>query len=93
MEKNWFSKTVMETVEELQTDLKQGLTQKQVQEKQGEYGLNELRQMFLDFFESKDHLVRGSYSLVPHNDNSVVPARHCRAQVQIQVAARNHTRP
>ncbi len=43
MEKNWFSKTVTETVEELQTDLKQGLTQKQVQEKQGEYGLNELK--------------------------------------------------
>lgn len=36
------------------------------------YGLNELRQMFLDFFESKDHLVRGSYSLVPHNDNSLL---------------------
>lgn len=36
------------------------------------YGLNELRQMFLDFFESKDHLVRGSYSLVPHNDKSLL---------------------
>lgn len=36
------------------------------------YGLNELRQMFLDFFKSKDHLVRGSYSLVPHNDNSLL---------------------
>lgn len=36
------------------------------------YGLNELRQMFLNFFESKDHLVRGSYSLVPHNDNSLL---------------------
>lgn len=36
------------------------------------YGLNELRQMFLDFFESKGHLVRGSYSLVPHNDNSLL---------------------
>ncbi|MCI9125645.1 MAG: alanine--tRNA ligase [Eubacterium sp.] len=36
------------------------------------YGLNELRQMFLDFFESKEHLVRGSYSLVPHNDNSLL---------------------
>ena len=36
------------------------------------YGLNELRQMFLDFFASKDHLVRGSYSLVPHNDNSLL---------------------
>lgn len=36
------------------------------------YGLNELRQMYLDFFKSKDHFVRGSYSLVPHNDNSLL---------------------
>ena len=36
------------------------------------YGVNELRQMFLDFFESKDHLVRNSYSLVPHNDKSLL---------------------
>ena len=36
------------------------------------YGLNELRQMFLDFFESKGHLVKSSYSLVPHNDNSLL---------------------
>ncbi len=37
-----------------------------------QYGLNELRKMFLDFFESKGHLVRGSYSLVPHNDKSLL---------------------
>lgn len=36
------------------------------------YGLNELRKMYLDFFESKDHLVRSSYSLVPQNDNSLL---------------------
>ena len=36
------------------------------------YGLNELRQMFLDFFESKGHLIKSSYSLVPHNDNSLL---------------------
>ena len=36
------------------------------------YGVNELRKMFLDFFASKGHLARGSYSLVPHNDNSVL---------------------
>lgn len=36
------------------------------------YGLNELRKMYLDFFESKDHLVMGSFSLVPHNDNSLL---------------------
>ena len=36
------------------------------------YGVNELRKMFLDFFETKGHLCRSSYSLVPHNDNSVL---------------------
>ena len=29
------------------------------------YGVNELRKMFLDFFESKGHLVMKSFSLVP----------------------------
>ena len=28
--------------------------------------------MFLEFFESKDHLVMKSFSLVPHNDNSLL---------------------
>ncbi len=36
------------------------------------YGVNELRKMFLDFFRSKDHLVMKSFSLVPHNDNSLL---------------------
>ena len=36
------------------------------------YGVNELRKMFLDFFESKDHLVMKSFSLVPHNDKSLL---------------------
>ncbi|MFR8549339.1 MAG: alanine--tRNA ligase, partial [Lachnospiraceae bacterium] len=36
------------------------------------YGVNELRKMFLDFFRSKDHLVMNSFSLVPHNDNSLL---------------------
>ena len=36
------------------------------------YGVNELRKMFLDFFKSKDHLVMNSFSLVPHNDNSLL---------------------
>ena len=36
------------------------------------YGVNELRKMYLDFFETKDHLCKSSYSLVPHNDNSVL---------------------
>lgn len=36
------------------------------------YGVNELRKMFLDFFESKDHLKMKSFSLVPHNDKSLL---------------------
>ena len=36
------------------------------------YGVNELRKMFLDFFESKGHLAMKSFSLVPHNDNSLL---------------------
>ena len=36
------------------------------------YGVNELRRMYLDFFESKGHLVMKSFSLVPHNDNSLL---------------------
>lgn len=36
------------------------------------YGVNELRRMFLDFFESKGHLAMKSFSLVPHNDNSLL---------------------
>lgn len=37
-----------------------------------QYGLNELRRMFLEFFESKGHLKLKSFSLVPHNDNSLL---------------------
>lgn len=36
------------------------------------YGLNELRKMYLDFFESKGHLKLGSFSLVPNNDKSLL---------------------
>ena len=36
------------------------------------YGENELRRMYLDFFESKGHLKMNSFSLVPHNDNSLL---------------------
>ncbi len=35
-------------------------------------GLNEIRSKFLEFFESKDHLVQSSYSLVPQNDKSLL---------------------
>ncbi len=37
-----------------------------------EYGVNELRKMFLEFFESKGHLKMNSFSLVPHNDKSLL---------------------
>lgn len=36
------------------------------------YGVNELRKMFLEFFESKGHLAMKSFSLVPSNDNSLL---------------------
>ena len=36
------------------------------------YGVNELRKMFLDFMESKGHLVLKSFSLVPQGDKSVL---------------------
>lgn len=37
-----------------------------------EYGLNELRSMFLEFYESKGHLRLDSFSLIPHNDKSLL---------------------
>ncbi len=40
--------------------------------KMKQYGVNELRRMFLEFFEGKDHLAMKSFSLVPHNDNSLL---------------------
>lgn len=36
------------------------------------YGLNELRNMFLQFFEGKGHLVMKSFSLIPQNDKSLL---------------------
>ncbi len=36
------------------------------------YGVNELREMFLRFFETKDHLRLPSFSLVPQNDASLL---------------------
>ena len=36
------------------------------------YGVNELREMFLRFFESKNHLRLPSFSLIPQNDQSLL---------------------
>ncbi|MCM1044652.1 MAG: alanine--tRNA ligase [Candidatus Gastranaerophilales bacterium] len=36
------------------------------------YGVNELRRMYLAFFEGKEHLKMKSFSLVPKNDNSLL---------------------
>jgi len=36
------------------------------------YGVNELRRMYLDYFERQGHLKMKSFSLVPQNDNSVL---------------------
>ena len=41
--KNWFNKTVEEAVQELQSNLKNGLTSSQVEEKRKKYGTNELK--------------------------------------------------
>ncbi|MCT4544082.1 MAG: alanine--tRNA ligase [Vallitalea sp.] len=36
------------------------------------YGLNELRKMYLEFFETKSHLKMNSFPLVPKNDKSLL---------------------
>ncbi len=36
------------------------------------HGLNELREMFLHFFETKGHLRLPSFSLIPQNDASLL---------------------
>ena len=42
------------------------------EDKNRPFGVNELREAFLAFFESKNHLRLKSFSLVPHNDNSLL---------------------
>ncbi len=36
------------------------------------YGVNDLRRMYLEYFESKEHLRLKSFSLIPHNDKSLL---------------------
>lgn len=48
------------------------LAMKGLENNMKQYGVNELRKMFLEFFESKDHLAMKSFSLIPHNDNSLL---------------------
>ena len=36
------------------------------------FGLNQLRDMYLRFFESKGHLRLNSFSLIPQNDKSLL---------------------
>ena len=36
------------------------------------FGVNQLREMFLSFFESKGHLRLPSFSLIPQNDKSLL---------------------
>ena len=36
------------------------------------YGLNELREMFLRFFETKEHLRLPSFSLIPQDDEALL---------------------
>ena len=40
--------------------------------KMEKYGLNQLREMFLSFFESKGHMRLPSFSLIPQNDASLL---------------------
>ena len=63
MEKNWFNKETSEIEQELKTNLKQGLTKEEVEEKRNEYGYNELKakkkkSIFVKFLEQfKDFMI------------------------------------
>ena len=63
MEKNWFNKEVNEVEKELKTNLANGLTPAEVEEKRNEYGFNELKakkkkSLFVKFLEQfKDFMI------------------------------------
>ena len=44
-------------------------------------GLNEIRSRFLKFYESKDHYVGKSASLIPRNDKSILIINSGMAQI------------
>ena len=60
---NWFNKGINEIEEELQTNVKEGLTEEQVKERYQKYGMNELKQkkkksLFVKFLEQfKDFMI------------------------------------
>ncbi len=60
---NWFNKGINEVEEELQTNVKEGLTEEQVKERYQKYGMNELKQkkkksLFVKFLEQfKDFMI------------------------------------
>ncbi len=63
MEKNWFNKETNEVEKELKTNLQQGLTKDEVEEKRKEFGYNELKakkkkSLFVKFLEQfKDFMI------------------------------------
>ena len=63
MEDKWFNKTVQETEQNLETNIKTGLTQEQINKKLAKYGLNELqaqkkKSLFVKFLEQfKDFMI------------------------------------
>ena len=63
LEENWFNKETKLIEEELKTNLNEGLTSKQVEEKRQEYGFNELKakkkkSLFVKFLEQfKDFMI------------------------------------
>ena len=63
MENKWFNKTVQETEKNLETNIKTGLTQEQINKKLAKYGLNELqaqkkKSLFVKFLEQfKDFMI------------------------------------
>ena len=54
-------------------------------------GLNELREKFLEFFESKGHLRLPSFSLIPQDDNSLLLINSGMAPMKNYFTGRSHS--